>query len=254
MDLISIAQALWRHKLAAILVIVLTALASFYVVWVRPAVYEASSSILLINPPTSATQSQVAADHKLRKASPYNTFAGYGTLSVIAQAVIDNVTSVSAQADLVKSGVDPHYQVALSAPTDEPAALPIIDITNYGATARRAIAGMNLITEATRADLFELQAAQGINSFYMVKAVNLVAPVRAQKSMSGKIRALVAVLGLGVILLLIVVSISDALDKRRRDPWSHTYAPQGRTPLDAADPRAMDSEPVRVNHGSRPRH
>lgn len=252
MDVVSITRALRRHKLTAIAVLVLTAAASVYVVWVRPAVYDASSSLLLTNPPAAATRSQLAADPKLRKVNPYNTFTDYGTLLVIAQAVIDNVTSVSAQADMVSSGVDPHYQVALNAPTDEPSALPIIDITNYGATAQRAITGMDIIAGAVRADLFELQSAQGINSFYMVKAVNVVRPVQAQISISGKVRALVAVLGLGVLLLLIVVSAADARERRRRDPWRDTHARAGRAPLTAAELRAMGEEPVRVNHGSRP--
>jgi hypothetical protein len=250
MDLVSIARALSRHKFAAIAVLVFTVLASLYVVWIRPAVYEASSSLLLTNPPAAATRSQVAADPKLRKVNPYNPFTNGGTLLVIAQAVIADVTSVSAQADLVSAGVDPHYQVTLAAPTNETSALPIIDITNYGATAQGAIAGMDLIANATKTDLYSLQSSQDINRFYMVKAVNVVTPVQAQKSISGKIRALVAVLGLGVILLLIVVSVADGLDKRRRDPGRATYAHSRTNGLSAANPTAMHEDRMPVNHGS----
>ncbi len=124
MDLVSIVRTVWRHKLAAALVIILTALASLYVVKIKPAVYQVSSSILLANPPPSATQSQIAADPALRKASSYNAFTNYGTLSVIAQAVIDSVNSVPSQSVLVKLGVDSAYQVALTAATNEPAAPP----------------------------------------------------------------------------------------------------------------------------------
>ena len=93
---------------------------------------------------------------------------------------------------------------------------PIIDITSFGATAQQAIQGANLLTAATKADLYELQNSEGINSFYMVKAVDLVEPYQAQVSSSGKLRSLVAVIGVGVIVLLVVVSVTDARDKRRR--------------------------------------
>ena len=254
MDLLSIIQALWRHKLAVIPVIMLTILASFYVVKIKPAVYQASSSILLTNPPPAATQSQIAENPKLRKVNPYNTFANYGTLSVIAQAIIDAVTSSPIQSALVKSGVDRRYQLALSTTTDEPTAPPIIDITSFGATAQQAVRGANLLDDATKADLYQLQNSEGINSFYMVKAVDIVNPYQGQVSTSGKLRSLVAVLGVGVILLLAIISVTDALDKRRRRPTNDTNSRRRRTPFGDADPRTIDRETARLNYGSRTWH
>ena len=251
MDLLSIIQALGRHKLAVIPVIVLTALASLYVVKIKPTVYQASSSILLTNPPPAATQSQIAAHPKLRKVNPYNTFANYGTLSVVAQAAIDYVTSAPTQSALVKSGVDPRYQLALSAATNQPTAPPIIDITSFGATAQQAVRGASLLTDAMKTELYQLQNSEGVNSFYMIKAVDIVNPYQAQASVSGKLRSLVAVLGLGVILLLVVVSVTDALAKRRRGPMSgNNSRRKRRTPVGDADPHTMDRETVRLNHGS----
>ena len=235
MDLVSIARAIWRHKLAAVLVIILTALASLYVVKIKPAVYQVSSSILLANPPPSATKSQIAANPALRNASSYNTFTSYGTLSVIAQAVIDSLTSVPSQSALVKLGIDPAYQVALTAATNEPTGPPIIDITSFGETPQQAIRGANLLISATKSELYQLQKSDGVDNFYMVKAIDIVKPAQAKESSSRKLRSLVAVLGGGLILLLVVLSLTDALDKRKRGSRAGTGTRHGRTPFRDSD-------------------
>jgi capsular polysaccharide biosynthesis protein len=219
MDLLSIIQALWRNKLFTIPVIVFTALAALYVVKIKPPVYEASASILLTNPPAAATASQIAADPKLRNASPYNTFVSYGDLSIVADSVIDLVTSGPAQPALIKSGVDPRYQIELSTDYGDP---PIIDITGVGSTPKEAVLSANLLTTAAKADLYEMQVQQGIDPFFRIGAVELITPNQAQRSSSGKLRSLVAVLGLGVILLFVVISVAEAVRLRRKESLNST--------------------------------
>ena len=50
----------------------------------------------------------------------------------------------------------------------------------------------------------------------MIKSVVLVQPHGALLTASGKLRSLIAVLALGAILLLVVISVADVLQKRRR--------------------------------------
>jgi hypothetical protein len=52
-------------------------------------------------------------------------------------------------------------------------------------------------------------------------------------------------------MLLIAVSVIDVLDRRRPDRVNDADVRNRRIPLGDADPRAMDWENVRVNHGSR---
>jgi uncharacterized protein involved in exopolysaccharide biosynthesis len=219
MDLLSIIHTLWRYKLIVLPVIVLTAIAGLYVVKIKPPVYEASSSILLANPEVQATQSQIDANPGLRKASPYNTFVSYGDLSVVANAVMDLATSASAQPALINSGVNPRYQLTLSSDYGNP---PIIEITGVGPNAQEAIRSATVLTAALKDDLYQLQAKEGIDPFYMVTAIQLVKPTQAQRSTSGKLRSIVAVLALGVLLIFVVVSVADALEKRRRGSLNKT--------------------------------
>jgi capsular polysaccharide biosynthesis protein len=214
MDLLSIVNSLWRHKIIAIPVIIFTAMAAFYIVKLKPPVYQVSASVLLANPPGPATQAQIAQNPELKNINPYNAFAGYGNLQVVADILIEVLTSPASQSALTQAGVDPRYTVALSTDYGDP---PIIDITGEGASAQKAILSANVISATIKADLVHLQLGEGIASHYNITAINLVTPTQARPSSSGKLRSLIAVLGLGLILLFVAVSVTDGIERRKRD-------------------------------------
>jgi hypothetical protein len=213
MDLLSIVQAIWRHKLASIPVILLTAVGMFYVYAIKPPVYQATANLLLLSPPGAPTASQIAADPKLGKVSSNNPYVNFQNLAVVADAVQHVVTSAASAQALANAGADPRYLVALSTDYGAP---PILQITGTASSAQAAIRTAILVTQAAKADLQLLQQKQGVNPFYMIKSTELVPPAQAQRSVSGKLRTLIAVLGLGTILLFVVVSVTDVLEKRRR--------------------------------------
>jgi capsular polysaccharide biosynthesis protein len=213
MDLLSILRTIWRRRLVAIPVILLTALGGFYVFSVKKPVYEASASLLLLSPPSPPTATQIAADRKLANIKANNPYVNFGYLPIVADAVISVVTSASSQQALVQAGADPRDEVGLSTAYGTP---PIIQITGVGSSPQEAIRTANLVTTAAVTALYNLQKAQGVTKTYMIKSVVLVRPHQAQQSLSGKLRTFVAVLGLGALLLLIVISVVEALDKQRR--------------------------------------
>ena len=210
MDLISIFGKLWRHKGATISVIVLMALGAFYVVAIKAPVYQTTSSVLLVNPPGPPSPQQIAREPSLGRINTNNTFVSFGDLNVVADAVVGVVSAESDQ--LVKAGVDPRYQLIVSSDVGSP---PIITITGVGSTAQEAVLSANLVTKAAENSLYQMQAQQNIDSTYMIKSVELYPPQNAQKSSSSKVRTLVAVLGVGIILLFIVISLIEAVDRRR---------------------------------------
>lgn len=213
MDLLSIVGALWRHKFAVLPVILLTFLGAFYVVAVKKPVYSSSASVLLLNPPNPPTPAQIRADPKLRGISPNNPYLNIGGLLTVADAVISVLTSSTSQQALVNAGADPRYQATLSIAAGLP---PIVQITGVGSTPQVAISSAKLVTRAAMADLYKMQRAQGVNPFYMIKPVELVPPSAATASVSSKLRTLIALLGLSAILLFLVVSVMDVIDRRRK--------------------------------------
>jgi hypothetical protein len=211
MDLLSIVGKIWRHKLATIPVIALVALGAFYVIKVKAPVYQATSGILLVNPPGPPSPAQIAKHPALGKVNTSNTFVSFGNLDVIADAVIGVVTAESNQ--LLRQSVDPRYQLTLSAAVGLP---PMIQVTGIGRTAQEAILSAKVVTRAAITSLHQMQVQQHINPTYMIKSIELYAPTNAQASVSGKLRTLIAVIGLGVIMLFIVVSMSESIGKRRK--------------------------------------
>lgn len=224
MDLLSILHVLRRHKRLAIPIFLLTAVAAVYVGVIKPPVYEATSKILLTYPPQQATKAQKVKNHALRTAVPYNTFTTYGSLQVVANAIMDEVTSPASQSSPLAAGSGAQNQLSLDTDYGDP---PIIDITGRGSSRQSAIQNAQVVTAALTSDLAAIQQKAGINSFYMIKADNIVSPSFASASESGKIRSLVAVFAAGVIVLFIALSAADAMAKRRRlaaltDDWDQT--------------------------------
>jgi hypothetical protein len=211
MDLFSIVRIIWRYKLATVPVLALTFAGVFYVFGVKPPVYDASSTILLVNPPNPPTAQQIAADPKLGKISSNNPYVNDG-LQTVADVIINVLGSTTSQKALLKEGVDPRYQVALSADFGTP---PVIQVTGVGSSAAEAIASANLVSRAAVTDLYQMQKQQNINATYFIKAISVVKADSAQKSISSKLRTLIAIIGVGFILLLVVISVAQAVDKRR---------------------------------------
>jgi hypothetical protein len=200
MNLISIVQTVWRHKLAMASAILITALGAFYILAVEPPVYHTSSSLLFLSPQGPPSKAQIAADPGLAAISTDNPYAALGELWT-ASAVVSAV-----------SGDSPSAQVTLSADTDTP---PIVEIAGTGASPQVAIGNVSQATSQVTTVLYQMQQRAGVNQRYMIKAVELTQPTSAQKSTSAKLRPLIAVLAAGLILLLVLVSVGQALEERR---------------------------------------
>jgi len=224
----TIASVLWKQKWLAIPVVLLMALGVVYVVKYKPPVYDATSTVLLTNPPKGPTQSQIAAQPDLRQANSDNIFEDYGDLDIVANAVMDDVRSPASEAELSKAGAGTAYQLGLSADFGHP---PIVDITGVGSTAGAAVKSARLLTAAVRQDLAAIQLTQGVAPFYLIGGENIVKPAQAQRSSAAEFWPLGIVLGLGAILLFIVVWTGEAIARRRRDrqaadvPAEDEYSP-----------------------------
>jgi len=214
MDLLSIIGKVWRYKLITIPIIILTALGALYIVKVKAPVYQATSGILLVNPPAPPTAEQIAKDPSLGNVNTNNTFAGFGNLDVVADAVIRVVDTESAQ--LVQAGANPQFQLSLSSDLGQPPP-PIIEVTGIAPNAQEALASANLVSKAVMNSLHQMQAQQGINPSYMIKSVEIYSPQNAQESSSGKLRTLIALLAAGIIVIFIAISMIDAFKRRRDD-------------------------------------
>jgi capsular polysaccharide biosynthesis protein len=213
MDLLALSRTLLRHKLVVLPILLLVLLGLFYEVKVKPPTFDANGEIALNSPQKMPTQAQILADPKLyQKVDSNNSWLQSGDLAFLGDAVMDALTSKSAQTQLAAEGVSPKYQIAMSSDAGNP---PFLDITGVGTSAPAAINAANRIMALAETDVAQLQS--GVQSQYMIYSEPVVSPTSASDEVTSKLRGLIEVIAVGVILLFIAISIAEAFSRRREE-------------------------------------
>jgi hypothetical protein len=215
MDLLAIARKIWRHKLFALPVIVLTLAGAAYTVAVKKPLYQAASSYLLISPPPAPTADQIARNPELGKLRADNPYTRFSDQSVVIEVLARTMNSESARRSLVRAGADPRYMV--SSAVRFGASSPIVQITGTGSTPEAAIGTAKIVGNAVVGELDRMQKEQDVDATYRITTLQVEFPTGAQLQASGQLRMLVGVLGLGTVLLFLVISVTSALEGLARE-------------------------------------
>ncbi len=220
MDLLSISRVIWKHKLLVLPVVILTLVTAFYFLAFAKPLYEMTDDYVLAPPPTAPTAAQIFANPSLAKINPDNVYARFYDQSVIADALVARMSSQLTQDALVKQGADPRNTVTLTAVngTTEPA----VEVLGTGSTAAQALKTGDLVGAALMNNLSALQSAQGADPHYMFTAIQVATSGPPRVKLSSKLRSVLAVLGIGALMLFVVVSLGDAIDKKRTERRSQT--------------------------------
>ena len=168
MDLLLIARKIWRYRLVTLPVIALTLLGVFYVIAVKAPEYKVSSSYILINPPPPPTADEIARDPALGRINPNNPYTRFSDQSVIVSLLSSSLSSDSARQELVKAGADPGYTVSPDLQLGYSSS--VVEVTGVGSTAPGAVHTAELVGAALTRELDRVQASQGVDPHYMIKA------------------------------------------------------------------------------------
>jgi hypothetical protein len=241
MDLFAIGGTLWRHKRVSIPLVLLTVLGVLYILAIKAPTYQAKANLLLTNPPTPPTAAQIALDPSLARAN--NPYANLGNLVYLADVLTEAVAAPTAKQALVQEGAS-GYQIAVD-DSDQTEIPPAIDVTGTGHSAQAAIQSAQLVTSAISRELRQLQAAQHVQSKFMITTVEYVTPTSATKSSSGKLQTAIGIAAIGLILLLVAVSAAQGLEERRKNGRSR----HGRQPDYGADGRRESASGIQLLAG-----
>jgi hypothetical protein len=238
MSLLLIFRKIWTYKLATLPVFALMFVGTWYVIAVKAPTYEAGATYILVNPPAPPTDAEIAANPALGRVHADNPYTRFGDGSVVVQVLASRLNSDEGRRSLASQGADPNYVATPSAEFGFSA--PILQITGTGTTPDQAVKTANLVGAALTRELGRMQ--QDVDSTYRIKTEAVVAAHDAQLKPSGKLRALVAVLALGGILLFIVISVLDALRALRME-WAQNRTPnQNLAVVDFVPPLALRPE------------
>jgi hypothetical protein len=214
MTLLLIVRKIWRYKFATLPIVALVLLAGFFEVAVKPDLYEASSTYILVTPPAPPTPDEIARDPKLAKGAD-NPYTRYSDQSVVVQVLASRLNGDDARTALAKQGADSNYTVQPSSEFGTSA--PIVSITGTGTSPGSAIKTADVVGLALTRQLADMQKVHGVAPRYQITTQQIVAAHDARLKASGKLRAGVAVIALGTVMLFIVVSLLDGLVAFRRE-------------------------------------
>jgi hypothetical protein len=194
MDLRLIARKIWRHKLITVPVILLMLAAATYVITVKQAPYEASSTYLMIRPPAPPTAEQIAHHPELGEVKADNPYIRFADLSVVSEVLMARMSAESVRGMLAKANADPRY--TLGSATEFGASAPMIQVKALASTPEGAMRSAEVVGHALVGELDRMQA-RDVDRAYRITAVQVVTPDGARRKTSGPLRTLVGVLGFG---------------------------------------------------------
>jgi hypothetical protein len=229
MDLVKTARIVRRRWYAALLGLVCTLAGVGFVVTMAPT-YEATSVLVLLapnTPPAVATPPGATA----APVNPYQAFDS--SITVTADLMSTQVMQPKVVDSLVRRGASPDYTVA----TDPDTGGPTVTITAKAPTGRQALLTTGLVSSEFRRQLAARQADAGAPASSLITASPVVTPTAADRLVSGRIRALVAVIGVGAVLSICLALGAETLalgsERRRADqesPGASDDTPAGPTP------------------------
>ncbi len=111
------------------------------------------------------------------------------------------------------AGLDGTYTVAANVDFQRG---PLIDVAAEASSAEAAINNVKIVGAELKEQLAQMQQAQGTNTSYFISADLVVAPTRATRVFSSRLRLLIAAGALGVAFVLGSAILADALTRRRR--------------------------------------
>lgn len=223
MDILSIFLALWRHKLAALLVFILTAGGVSYVVMVQPSQYETTATLLLVPPPGPPSNDAIAADPSLGGARFDNPYTRVYDPAVVISVVATFVGSEQTRDRLVQAGADRRYSIAQTARYGFNS--PVVEIRSISKQAALAQQTAQMVIAAFQEQLTAIQASEGVDGRFHIGTRIVDPPGPGIVQASGKLRGMLAVVGLGILALFTVVSTADAIERAREDRRSGGYKP-----------------------------
>jgi hypothetical protein len=213
MDVIAILRAIWRHKLLTLPILVVTMLACVYAVKFRPPQYVTTVDYALVAPPQSAAPADVHHDPGLSQVSPNNPFGRFIDQSVVVDILTNALNNDPIHAKLIAAGATPSYSVTPSQKFGSP--VPIAEVKGVGTTPGIANHTAALVSQEMQTELYKMQVAQGVNPYFMFTTIQL-GHSGPSLQVSSKLRTMIGILGAGVIVLFIVISIADARSQSKR--------------------------------------
>jgi capsular polysaccharide biosynthesis protein len=209
-NLSSLLKVLWKHKRVVIPMALLSLLACVAEVVVAGPTYRASAAVVLLNPPALP---EVTPENPTVPQQYENPYARFGDLSVIVDILVHVLGSEPVGQQLKANGLDGTFEIAANRDFYRG---PIIDISAEASSGGQALKNAQVVIDELERQLVELQKSQGTDPSYYIKPNIIVPPNKATTVLSGTLRKLILLAGVGAVLTVASGLLADARQRRRR--------------------------------------
>jgi hypothetical protein len=233
MDVLSLLRLLARHWRVTAPAALLTLVGLVAVFKVSAPTYNATGSILLLNPRDAPDLEDPAAEAVSKVGQ--NAFTRYGDIAIVTDILTRKMNSDSTRDELAKQGVGGYSIVTSSFQRD-----PVFEVTGDGPDAGSAMRSTGIVLEEASRALADLQVQQGADPDYLISSTPLEAPSTATAMYGSTMRAAIAVVAVGGLGTLGLAVLAEIIGQRRAA--SQSSSRRGRVDADAHDGGDPDAD------------
>ncbi|MDY0912051.1 chain-length determining protein [Rathayibacter festucae] len=211
MDPVSVLRTLWRHRLLAGAVLVLTVAAMAYVLVLSPRTYASTATYALVNPklPTAV---ELETDPALAALNSDNPYLRSSDNSLAAQVLVTVLNGDETAEALAAQGLSTQFAVERSAWSGQGL---LLSVTADAPTADGSLATTTALGDRLVDTLRSMQTVNGADDRYLFTALEVQTPGKAVEQISDRLRAVIMVAVGGLVLLFGAISIARAIEGRR---------------------------------------
>jgi hypothetical protein len=236
-DLLNVLRTLRRFKWTTLTIAALTLGAIAVLVFAVPKVYQVDAAYVLVNP-SVPSEAELVARPELAAENRDNPYLRFTSQSMVGQVLATRMSSDEVRRDLLGQGVSDDYVVTPS--NDFGGAGQIVNISGVGPTPEAASRATEAIVGRMGAELRAMQKVYGAADRYLITPIPVEAAGEAKRVVSGQLRSVIAVGGVGLVILFAAISIRQAMEARPKEPPAVAAGP----PEPVSDP--APAEPVTV--------
>ena len=245
MDLLTTIRILLRRWFVVVPGLLLTAGAAYYAMQAVSPSYEAAGAVVLLGPATAGAP--VKGEPTPPPVNPYLEFGG--ALETTGEILSRTLMSQAEVDKLYAKGATATYEVG----TGSEGGSPIVNVIATDTDEAVAIRTVGIVAAEVRAELQRRQAAAGAPASQFIRVEDVTIPTKATKMAGSTMRAVAAVMALGLAVSFGLGFMAEAIAVRRSAPHA-PYAPAASTPVGVTASAPPPPPPVGTLAGPPARH
>lgn len=207
MDPVSVFRTLWSHWKLAIPLALIVVAACLFVFFNGPRSYDSSATYVLVRPGDNPTMSEGTPDAG-------NPFLRTGDASLATQVVVARMGAPDIAEKLKNDGLSDNFTVRIASELNSG---QILKVDSSASTPELTIATTKKLGDLLLENLRSVQIDGGANDQFLLTAQAITLPTEAAERFSSRLRSVIMVGIAGIVLLFGVVSIAQAVDRRKSD-------------------------------------